>query len=398
MILVTFFWISVLFILYAYFGYPLIVGLLARFATKRFEFKQDFEPTVTLLIAAYNESAVIARKLENCLELDYPAQKLQILVANDGSNDGTREIVASFAEQGVELVSNETRQGKMVALKQGMAAARGEIIVMSDATNFYTPETIRALVAPFVDPEVGIASGAKHIPKGDGVLGESEGLYWRYEAWIKKNETRLGSCINVTGEIYAFRRLLFRDPPDSIINDDFYMMLHAFKQGYRVVYTPEARSWERVSQTARDEIERRARIVAGRYQSMALSSDLFPFNRPLVAWQIISHKFMRPLVPFGMLGTLFTNLLLVIWPWNGEFSLILLSPPFNWVFLGSQFLFYFLALFGDRWKDQRFGKWLYVPTFLVNSNWAALLGFWRFITGGQNPRWQRVQRRDGSTV
>ncbi|MBT7782107.1 MAG: glycosyltransferase family 2 protein, partial [Anaerolineae bacterium] len=289
MIFAILFWTSIFLIFYAYFGYPLSVWFLARFKKQKRD-DEKYEPSVTLLIAAHNESIAISTKLENALALDYPREKLQILVTNDGSEDGTDEIVRSFADKGVEMVSGEQRQGKMMALKRGMKAARGEIIVMSDATNAYSPNTIKALVAPFVDVKVGIASGAKFIPKGDGVLGSSESLYWKYESWIKKEETKLGNCINVTGEIYAFRKALFGSPPDSIINDDFYMMMNIFKQGFRVVYTPEARSWERVSQTAADEVERRARINAGRYQAMAMSPKFLPYDRPLLVWQIISHK------------------------------------------------------------------------------------------------------------
>lgn len=396
MIFAILFWISVFWVFYVYLGYPALVGLFASFKRARMESIESFEPTVTLLIAAYNESAVIARKLENCLELDYPRKKLQILVTNDGSDDGTYEIVSSFANRGVEMVSSVRRQGKMIALKRGMDAARGDIIVMSDATNTYSPNTIKALVGPFIDPAVGVTSGAKLVTRGDGVLGDSEGLYWSYESWIKEQETKIGSCINVTGEVYAFRRPLFGSPPDSVINDDFYMMMNILRQGYKVVYAPEARSWERVSQTAADEVERRARIVAGRYQAMAMASRLLPLDRPFVTWQIISHKFLRPLVPFGMIGAFVSNLLALIWPAPQNSGIFLLAPPWNQVFFGLQLFFYSLALLGARHLPGKLGRWLYMPTFLVNSNWAALLGLWRFISRRQSTLWQRVQRREES--
>ncbi|MCP4141131.1 MAG: glycosyltransferase family 2 protein [Chloroflexi bacterium] len=387
------FWTSIFLIIYAYFGYPALVWFFAKF--KRKESKKEFyEPSVTLLIAAYNESAAIGKKIENALELDYPREKFQILITNDGSEDGTGEIVRSYADRGVEMVSGEKRQGKMMALKRGMKAARGEIIMMSDATNTYSLNTVKALVEPFVDPSVGIASGAKLVPKGDGVLGSSEGLYWKYESWIKKEETKLGSCINVTGEIYAFRKPLFGSPPDSIINDDFYMMMNVLKQGYRVVYTPDAQSWERVSQTATDEIERRARINAGRYQAMVMASKYLPFDRPLVVWQVISHKFSRPLVPFGMILAFITNFLALIFPVQEGSGFFLLSPPWNKIFFGLQIAFYLLALVGRYINKGLIGKILYLPTFLVNSNWAALKGFWRFASRRQTTLWERVQRRE----
>lgn len=391
MIVAWIFWLSIFLIVYSYFGYPALLWLLTKI--KRVEMSREaYEPSVTLLIAAYNERAAIAAKLENALVLDYPREKLQILVTNDGSDDGTGEIVRSFAERGVEMVSGEERGGKMQAIKRGVKAARGEIVVMSDATNAYSPNTIRALVAPFVDPSVGIASGAKHIPKGDGALGSSEGLYWKYESWIKREETKLGNCINVTGEIYAFRKPLFGSPPDTVINDDFYMMVNVLKQGYRVVYTPDAQSWERVSQTAADEVERRARINAGRYQAMAMASKFMPYDRPLVVWQIISHKFTRPLVPFGMILAFLANLVALL-P-NQRVGFFALDPFWARIFLGLQLFFYLLAILGRYFKGGLLGKILYLPTFLVNSNWAALKGFWRFISRRQTTLWERVQRRE----
>ena len=301
----------------------------------------------------------------------------------------------SFEERGVEIVSGYPRQGKMIALKRGMKAARGEIILMSDATNRYSLNTVHALVAPFLNPKVGIASGSKRVTDGDGALGASESTYWKYESWIKKEETRLGCCINVTGEIYAFRKPLFGSPPDTIINDDFYMMMNVIKQGYSVVYAPKARSWERVSQTAADEVERRARINAGRYQAMAMSTKILPFKRPLILWQVISHKFLRPLVPFGMIGAFITNLLLILLPSYESTGFLSLGSPWKQFFFSAQLLFYIFALLGKHFKEnQLIGKIFYIPTFLVNSNYAALLGFWRFASRGQSTLWQRVQRRE----
>ncbi len=393
MIIAILFWGSIFLILYAYLGYPALVWFFARFKSQDFS-EEKYEPSVTLLIAAYNESAAIAKKIENSLALDYPREKFQILITNDGSDDGTDKIVRSYANRGVEMVSGAARQGKMIAIKRGIKAARGEIIIMSDATNAYSLNTIKALVAPFADSSVGLTSGAKFVPKGDGVLGSSEGLYWKYESWIKKEETKLGCCINVTGEIYAVRKFLFGAPPDGIINDDFYMMMNVIKQGYRVIYTPNAQSWERVSKTATDEIERRARINAGRYQAMAMAKDYLPYDRPLVIWQIVSHKFIRPLIPFGMILAFIANFLTFFFPAPPNATFWLLAEPWNRFFFSAQMLFYASALLGNYFKGGRFSKILYIPTFLVNSNWAALKGFFRFANRRQTTLWQRVQRRE----
>ncbi|MCX6064287.1 MAG: glycosyltransferase [Chloroflexi bacterium] len=350
---------------------------------------------MTLLIAAYNEETFIAAKLENSLALDYPREKLQILVTDDGSTDRTRAIVEEFVARGVEVSTSPERHGKMAAINRAMAQARGEIVAFSDANNMYEIGTLRAMVRPFADKSVGAVSGSKIILKGDGALGESEGAYWKYESWIKKQETRLGSTISATGEIFALRRILFECPPDDIINDDFYMAMSVVKKGYRMVFAPDARSSERISLTAIDEVARRTRINAGRYQVFGRFADIAPFNQPVIIWQIISHKFMRTLVPLGMIGAFLTNLFLVIFPpAGGPLALLRLATPWNLVFLLLQVAFYLLALLGSLIKlDSNLARLLYIPTFLVNSNLAALLGLIRYLTGSQTSLWNKVKRR-----
>lgn len=390
------FWLCIGSIIYTYVGYPLLLTLLAR-TRPRGQLYEPATPAVTLLIAAHNEQAIIAEKLENSLALDYPRERLQILVAADGSNDHTPDIVRLYAGQGAELSYSPPRRGKMAAINRAMPQARGEIVVFSDANNMYETNVLRELVAPFADPTVGAVTGAKSIVRGDGALGESEGLYWRYESFIKAQETRLGCCTGVAGEILAIRRELFEPPPDNIINDDFYLALRLIQQDYRVVYAPQAHSWERVSVSAEDEITRRARIVAGRYQAMALAPKLLPWQRPLIVWQVISHKFLRPLVPLALAGALLTNLLAIVRPARSKkYALLRLASPFNWLVLLGQLLFYGSAWLGNRIeRTGAAGKLLYLPTFLVNSNLAALIGLYRSLTQGQTSLWQRARRRDG---
>lgn len=391
------FWLCVGSILYTYLGYPLLLWLLAR-GKPEHPSGMFTTPPVTVLIAAYNEASVIARKLENTLALNYPLDRLQILVAADGSDDATPDIVKSFAERGVELSYNPERRGKMAAINRAIPQVRGEVIVFSDANNMYAVEALRELIGHFADPKVGAVTGAKVIESGDGALGESEGLYWKYESFIKERETRLGSCSGVAGEILALWRDLYQPPPDHIINDDFYIAMSVIKRGYRVVYAPRALSAERVSATAQDEMVRRARIIAGRYQAIALAGELLPWNQPLVVWQIVSHKFLRPLVPVAMIGALLANVLAVIWPtpFTGPVSWLLLAPPANWVVLAGQLAFYGAAWLGGRiGKRGLLGKLLYLPTFLVNSNLAALVGLFRFLRKRQTTLWQRARRAEG---
>ncbi len=378
------FWGSLLAIAYTYVGYPSLLGVLAHLRPGVADHPPS-TPFVTLLIAAYNEQDTIAAKIDNSLALDYPADRFEIIVASDGSTDDTADIVGSYASRGVELLHSRARGGKTVAINRAMGAARGEIVVLSDANNLYDPGTLRAVVAPFVDPTVGAACGNKHIARGDGALGDSEGAYWKYEGWIKAQETRLGCTVAVLGEVFAIRRELFQPTPENIINDDFYIAMRIIKQGFRVVYAPGAISRERVSASAEDEITRRTRMVAGLYQALARPQELMPWRKPVVCWQLVSHKFMRPLVPLWMIAALATNVALVLQ--SGA------AAPWFPLLVG-QIAFYAVALVGLQYPDHgRVSRALYLPTFLVSSNLAALLGLYRFSTGQQSTHWTRLRRR-----
>jgi poly-beta-1,6-N-acetyl-D-glucosamine synthase len=378
------FWGSLLAIAYTYVGYPSLLGVLARLRPPVAGYRPS-TPFVTLLIAAYNEQDTIAAKIDNSLALDYPADRFEIIVASDGSTDDTAEIVRGYASRGVVLQQSDVRGGKTAAINRAMGDAHGEIVVFSDANNLYDQGTLRAVVAPFVDPTVGAACGNKHIARGDGALGDSEGTYWKYEGWMKKQETRLGCTVAVLGEVFAIRRELFQPAPENIINDDFYIAMRIIRRGFRVVYAPEAISRERVSPSAEDEITRRTRMVAGLYQALVRPHELMPWRKPLVCWQLVSHKFMRPLVPLWMIAALATNVALVLQSGSA-------APWFP--LLVGQIAFYALALVGLQYPaDGRISRALYLPTFLVSSNLAALLGLYRFSTGQQSTHWTRLRRR-----
>jgi cellulose synthase/poly-beta-1,6-N-acetylglucosamine synthase-like glycosyltransferase len=393
-LIALFFWISVGGILYTYFGYPLLIFLLAKLIYKPETYSVS-QPPVTLLIAAYNEESVIESKIRNSLAIDYPKNLFQVIIVADGSTDKTCEIVKRYTNSGVDFLYEPERRGKMAAINRALPQARGEIIIFSDANNYYPEDALGKLIRPFADPAVGATTGAKVIEQGDGSLGNSEGLYWKYESFIKKQESRLGSCTSAAGEMLAIRKSLYSPPPENVINDDFYIAMQIVRKGYRLLYVPEARSIERVSPSAEDEVTRRTRINAGRFQAIAMANQILP-RRPLLIWQILSHKFLRPLIPFGMISAALFNLLAVLFPPQGR-SLFLLSRPYSLIFLGMQILFYALAwlgkAYGDRGQQNKLLRLLYLPTFLTNSNWAALMGFVRFLRGGQSHLWERIARR-----
>jgi poly-beta-1,6-N-acetyl-D-glucosamine synthase len=391
------FWFCVLFITYVYAGYPLIVALLARLRRKT-EVYPGTTPKVSFLIAAYNEQDVIAAKLENTLALDYPADCIQVVAAVDGSDDRTAEIVESFADRGVELSYDVRRRGKTVAINRAVPGLKHDIVVFSDANNLYAPDALRELVRPFANPKVGGVTGSKMIVDDSDAHARADGLYWKYESFIKKNETRLGSCTGVAGEILAVRRALYQPPADHVINDDFFIGMGVLRHGYRLVYAPDAHSYERSSLTEQDEAVRRSRIVAGRYQAMLMAGSLLPWRNPVLVWQIVSHKFMRPLVPLVMILAFFATLAACLWPpVAAGADWLYLAPPFNFIFLAGEILILVLAFFGSSLKELGFlGKLLYIPTFLVNSNMAAVLGLYSFFTGRQTALWKRARRRGES--
>jgi cellulose synthase/poly-beta-1,6-N-acetylglucosamine synthase-like glycosyltransferase len=393
------FWFFISTIFYTYLGYPLLISLLSHLFPKVKNYHQTY-PFTSLIIAAFDEEKIISSKIQNCLHLDYPKNLLQIIIVADGSNDRTADIVRSYEDQNIQLLYQSERRGKMAAINRAMAYASGEIIIFSDANNFYLPNTLKKMVVPFSDPKVGAVCGEKMIERGDGLLGDSEGLYWKYESLIKSSEDRFGSCTSATGEILACRASLFQPPPDHIINDDFYLIMQILCQDYQIAYVNDAKSFERISASAEQEIKRRTRIIAGRYQAMSMADKILPFKRPTIIWQIISHKFLRPLVPFCMIGAAITNLIAVVIPprvTNQRKKIFQLSRPYNQIILGLQVLFYMLAWIGQLIEDQAqsniFKRILYLPTFLVNSNFAALRGFITYLQGKQSPIWERIPRR-----
>jgi cellulose synthase/poly-beta-1,6-N-acetylglucosamine synthase-like glycosyltransferase len=378
---------SGIFILYVYLGYPAFIAYLAFLVSRQNKF-EEILPKITLIIPAYNEEKHIAKKLENTLALDYPRDKTQILVVSDGSTDRTSELVKAFSNQGVELLHDPERKGKMAAIVRAIQVSQGDIIIFSDANNLYDKDAIRELVLPFSDPAVGATTGAKLIIEDGRDLSSAEGLYWKYESLIKNSESKIDSCVSSVGEILAIRRNLFVAPKTGVINDDHYIVLDIIRRGYRSIYTPKARSFEYVSHTAADEFVRRRRMNAGLFQTIAMSASLLPLNRPLLIWQIVSHKYLRALVPFAMILMMGTNIVLAF----DELGRGTAPNFYTWT-LFAQICFYSLAIIGSLVKFRGLlGKVIYLPAFLVNSNLAALAGLGIYLTDRQPHIWKSARR------
>jgi cellulose synthase/poly-beta-1,6-N-acetylglucosamine synthase-like glycosyltransferase len=366
-------WLAIGVILYTFLGYPLLIGLLTRWVHHPVQ-KSAITPQVTLLIPAYNEASVISRKIENSLAVDYPPQRLEIVVVTDGSDDGTVDIVRGYAEQGVRLCHQLQRQGKTAAINRVMPSVSGEIVVFSDANAMLERGSLRALVYNFSDPSVGGVAGEKRV------IGGGEGLYWRYESFLKSCDSALSSVMGAAGELFAIRRRLFEPPPPDTLLDDFVISLRLVEAGWRVVYEPEAVVTEKPSPKLAGEWQRRARNTAGGFQAMRRLPGLLSPARGWVAWQYFSHRVLRwAITPF---------LLPMIYALN----LLLLELPFYRLVFLAQTVFYAAALLGYvlARRDIQRGP-LYAVFYFCFTNVAALAGFWRYVTGAQSVTWAKVR-------
>lgn len=370
---------------WTFWGYPLLMYAWSRFRPQPLKKNPELTPSVSLLIPAYNEADVIRSKLENSVGLNYPKEKLQVLIVDDGSDDATADIVNEFAQQGVTLVRQAARAGKMNAVNRGFSEASGEIVVLSDASPIYEAESLRQLTSCFADPSVGVVVGSLRVWDAENAVAKSAGLYWKYESALRRWESLTGSTVAVHGNMFAIRRRLFRPLKTHTINDEFSIAMEVLRQGYRVVYEPNAISYDMASSTMTDEFKRRARINAGRYQSL-LSAGYLQAPTLDLTFRLFSHKFLRPLASIFMIIMFVANLFVALSSQNA-----LGLPNWLWMVLfAGQVGFYGLALLGS-WMEKR-GKrirYLSIPYFFVSSNMAALAGLWRWLNNSQRVTWQK---------
>ncbi|HVX67200.1 MAG TPA: glycosyltransferase family 2 protein [Bryobacteraceae bacterium] len=371
------FWISVALIAYTYFLYPALVRLLAHLRPRPVQ-KADITPSLTLIIAAYNEEKVIRHKLYNTIALDYPPDKLEVLVAAHGSTDGTVAIAQEFACCGVRVLHRAGREGKTAALNRAIAEATGDILMFSDANTVYRADCLRKLVRSFADPSVGGVSGRK-IVLADASREASSGetAYWSYEAALKTAESLCGSIVTADGEIFAMRRSLFLPMPASIVHDDMYLSLAIVASGHRLVYENDACSAEYASRTFLDEFHLKSRYASAGYQILGVFRKVLLPPRSWFALEFLSHKLLRWLVPFFLLGTLVAS---------GSTDAFLYRCAF-W----AQLAFYAAALTGFAVRHVKTGV-LYFPFYFSAMNAAALYGFFRFLTTGQSTLWRKAER------
>ena len=299
------FWAALLIVVYTYLLYPVLIWFLTV-ARKAPDYAPLAEwPDLSLIIAAYNEEAVLRTKLENALALDYPDEKLDIIVVSDESSDDTDSIAAEFAERGVCLFRVGKRGGKTLAQNAGVELASGRFLVFSDANSMYAPDALKRLMAPFADGRIGCVCGElQYANPDDGGVGKGEGAYWRYEQFLKQRESLLSSTLGANGAIYALRRELFEELGSEIISD-FVMPIRVWRQGYRVLYESKAIAVEHSGGSFGDEYGRRRRIITRSLHGLWTQRGVLnPFAHFFFALQMFSHKVLRWLVPVLLLVAL----------------------------------------------------------------------------------------------
>jgi biofilm PGA synthesis N-glycosyltransferase PgaC len=375
------FWIAGGVVVYAYAGYALLLALLAHLRPRAPRTGSE-QPSVSLIVPAYNEAAYITAKLENSLALDYPGHLLEILVISSGSDDGTEAIAQRFAPS-VRTIVQPTRAGKEAAMQEAARHARGDILVFTDANAMLNREAIRSMVRWFADPQVGCVAGEKRVSTGTGESSAGgEGAYWRYESMLKRLDSTVGSAMGAAGELCAVRRELMTQREHDNIIEDFVLSMRVVEVGFRIVHEPNAVATEEASARFEDVFERRARIAAGGFQSIWRLRSLLDPRRGIVWWQYVSHRVLRwALVPFLLP-------LLVIINW----SLYSARPMYRPMLL-AQVIFYGAAVTGWRFRRRPLGRVRIValPFFFSAANVAVLVGCARLVTGRQTVLWKRTR-------
>lgn len=380
-VLFTLFLLSGFALVHTYFLYPITLQLWTRFVSDRGAAKSDDRPSVALIIAAYNEEEVIAEKIENSLQLEYPENKLNIVVFSDASADRTDEIVKEYDDQGVSLVRIEGRVGKTECQNRVADLVDEDILVFSDANSMYEPDAISELVSRFT-PKVGCVVGELRYQESSDVEGES--VYWRYESWIKRLESRFYSLVTGNGSIYAVKSDSYVPQPTDAISD-FTEPLSIIRNGEQVVYAPSAVAWENTEPSTTNELRRRVRIVTRSWNSIVRFFDLLgPLRNIRIAYQLWSHKVLRWVSPLLLFVFFITNIGLVL-----LFPFIILE-----LLLVGQLLFYLFATVGwisDR-SDIDDPIVTHVPFYFVQANYGMAIGFLNFIRGYTIVNWETSDR------
>ncbi|HMI66855.1 MAG TPA: glycosyltransferase family 2 protein [Cyclobacteriaceae bacterium] len=380
------FWTGIFIVLYTYLGYGIVIFLLSKIRVRQRPFLQaDHElPRVTLLIAAFDEEGFIEEKVKNTFALDYPTDKLSIFIVTDGSADRTPDLVRQF--QSVHLFHEPERKGKIHAVNRIMKFVETPVVIFSDANTYLNRDAIKNMVRHYQDEKVGGVAGEKRIfvKMADNASGSGEGLYWKYESFLKQKDAEVYSVVGAAGELFSVRTSLFEEPAENMIIEDFYLSLRVAMKGYRFMYEPDAYAIENAAASVAEEWKRKVRISAGGFQAITrLSALLNPLRYGLLSFQYISHRVLR-----WTLAPLFLPLILI--------SNIVLAAEgllFYQVILLFQVIFYFIAGAGHLFQNKKISiKGFFVPYYFSVMNLSVYAGFLRFAKGSQSILWDKAAR------
>lgn len=368
------FWLSVITILYAYAGYLLLLWCLAKGSREQKNSmpRPGFQPAASLIIPVHNEEKIIDDKIRNLISLDYPKDKMEIIVVSDASTDRTGEIVRQYEEDGVRFLEQETRQGKAAALNRGLEEAKNEIIVFSDASILLKDDALKNALLPFANSRIGCVSGEDFIPGSGG-----EGLYGKYELFLRNLESRLGSLVGASGCFYAQRKNLCEPFPEGMA-PDFFSVLKTVEKGFRAVTEPSAQGFMRSVPSHKGELQRKVRtLLRGMTTLFFFKHLLNPFRYGMFAIQLISHKLLRWLVGVFLILLFLSNA-------------FLLSSKLYAMFFSLQIIFYTLALIG--WMGFS-GPFIFrIPLFFSMVNFSALIAWAKYLMGYRQEIWEPSKR------
>ena len=389
--IISLFWIGFTVVVYTYVGYGLVIYLLSKFKSRsKTPVVQDegLLPEVTVLIAAYNEEQFIEEKIKNTLTLDYPKDKLSIFIVTDGSTDHTPDLIKKF--HAVKLFHETQRRGKIHAVNRVMKFVNTPIVIFSDANTHLNKEVIKNMVRHYQDETVGGVAGEKRIFKKseDNASGSGEGLYWKYESFLKKKDSEVYSVIGAAGELFSVRTALYQEPEENIIIEDFVLSVGIAARGYRFIYEPEAYAMETASASVSEEWKRKVRICAGGFQAMAkLKGVMNPFRHGILSFQYISHRVLR-----WTLAPLFLPIIFLCSLW-----LAFQGSVFYAGILMAQLIFYAFALLGYFYRNKNISiKGFFVPYYFMVMNLSVYAGFKRYLKGNQSVIWEKARRADMS--
>lgn len=388
------FWVLLFVVFYAYLGYGILLFFLVRlkrlFCRDKKVIQEDYEPDVTLFVAAYNEKDYVDAKVKNSFEMIYPKEKVHQVWVTDGSDDGTPDILREYKDQGIEVYHEDARGGKIGAMNRGMQFIKTPIVIFSDGNTMLGKESVQRIVDMFKDPKVGCVSGEKRIfsKDSDAAVG-SEGIYWKYESKLKKWDAELYSVVGAAGELFAVRTELFQEVEKDTLLDDFIISLRIAMKGYTIQYDPEAYAIESASADVKEELKRKIRIAAGGIQSIVrLSPLLNPFKYGTLSFQYISHRVLRwTLAPVALPLIFIANLILAMHYGFDNYSNI-----YTLLFY-AQVVFYAASLLGWYFENRKIKiKLLFIPYYFFVMNYAVFLGFRRYLKGQQSVNWERAKR------